>query len=220
MTRFQAKCKTYDSEVEANRKLMKNFRKIVYVPMWLAVAVGVILAIAIGIVTSSLYCALFLVIALAGVIYMAIMKHNLVPKFKSNNLAIIHKYVEYYKLPDNRLNVKLMSDNKNICRVVNCYGTNGLFAFVDGTNVCFITSVLLNLASLELTSANVQDSFENIIKMDFGKLIIPIDDIDNYRDQEMMVNFKEGVLKLNFSDKKFMDYYISKKDFYFNVNKK
>ena len=220
MTRFQPKCTTYNPEVEANRKLMKNFKVLVYLPMGFAVAIGVILAIAIGVLTKNIYCALFLVLALAGVIYMAVMKRVLVPKFRNNNSIIINKFVEYYKLPETRLNVKLMSDNKNICSVVNCYGTNALFAYADDKDISFVTTSLLSLSGLELTSPTVRDAFESILKMDFVRLVIPIEDIDNYRDQEMMVNFKDGVLKLNFSDKKFMDYFIPKKDFYFNVNKK
>ena len=220
MTRFQPKCTTYNPEVEANRKLIKNFKLIVYMPMGFAVALGVILAIAIGTLTKNAYCALFLVLALAGFIYMAVMKHTLVPKFESNNSIIVQKFVAYYKLPQTPLSAQLTFDNKNICKVVNAYGSNPLYVYVDDKNMYFVTSTMMNLKNLSLLAPNVGSSFENILKMDFGGLVVPIEDIDNYRDNEMMVKFKEGVLKLDFDGKKFMDYYIPTKDFYFNVNKK
>ena len=220
MTRFQPKCTTYNPEVEANRKLIKNFKLIVYMPMGFAVAIGVILAIAIGALTKNVYSALFLVLALAGVIYMAVMKRVLVPKFENNNKTIIQKFLAYYKLSQNNMCVHITFDNKNICKTINAYGSNPLYVFVDDQNMFFITSSLMGLNNLSLLAPNVGSSFESILKMDFGGLIIPIEDIDNYRDDEMMVKFKDGVLKLNFDGKRFMDYFIPKKDFYFNVNKK
>lgn len=220
MTRFKAKCTSYDGEVASNRKILKFFKLITLFPAIVLALLGIILAIVTAVQKSVEMPWLFLIFAVVGVLYFFIIGGVLKSKFKTNNRDIIAKFMGYYKPASTRANVVITNDNKGIMNKVNANGANNLFAFMTSDSMCFITSEILNLQNLELRVISVADRFESIISKDFGELIIPVDDIDNYRDNQMMVRFKDSVLKIDFNHKEFMDNYIPTKDFYFNVNKK
>ncbi|MBR4800720.1 MAG: hypothetical protein IK048_03525 [Clostridia bacterium] len=220
MTRFQKKCETYNDDVEAVRKIIKSHKVIAYFPMTVLILLGIALTILTFVKHSVSIPWVFLVISAVGILYMLIINSVLRNKFKKHNQSIVAKFVEYYAPQEIRMPISIVGDNKGIKEVVNKYGVNPLFVFVSQDSLCFITSKMFDLTAFELRTPRIGEWFENTIRMDFGKLIIPVVDIDNYRDDQMMVNFKDSVLKVDFADHKFMDYFIPKKDFYFNVNKK
>ena len=62
--------------------------------------------------------------------------------------------------------------------------------------------------------------FAQFLKLDFGELVIPVDDIDHYRENEIVCTYGEQVFRMEFADNKTMDAYIPKKEFYYQSSKK
>ena len=220
MTKFQSKCKTYDEEVEKNRKLIKYNKLIAILPAAVFGLLGIVLAILTGVQKSVDMPYLFLIFTVVGVIYYFVMYVVLNSKFVGNNTTIVTKYWQYYKPSENRMAATIDKDNKNICLAINKNGKNPLIVYLQNDEMCFLSNGIIKLKELSLRTSGVGKNFEDILNMDFGKLIIPVEDIDSYRDNQMMVNFNDSVLKIDFSKHDFMDFYIPKKDFYFNVDKK
>ncbi len=221
MTKLKNKCDSYNIEVEANVKLIKLKNVIAVLPaVFLA-----ILGIALLIVTAVMKLVplggsfAFLIFVLAGLIYALVMYSVLNKKFDSNNQKIAQKFTEFYKVTSQSETTTLVADNKGVATKLNQYGPNQLYVYIAENALFFVTTSIYKLSSLGLRTTSI-DMFEGIIKKDFGALVVPIDDIDNYKGVEVMVTFKESVLKLNFDTQKFLDDLIPTKDFYFNAHKK
>jgi len=221
MTKFKNKCDTYKNEVEANIKLIRLKNIIAILPAVFCAVLGIVLLI----VTAAMKLVslggsfAFLIFVLGGLIYALVMYSILNKKFASNTQAIVKKFTDYYKITSQAENTILVSDNKGVASKINQYGSNQLYVYIADNSLVFVTNSIYKLSGLGLRTTSV-DVFEGILKKDFGALVVPIDDIDNYKGVEVMVTFKESVLKLNFDTQKFLDDLIPTKDFYFNAHKK
>lgn len=219
MTRFKNKCDTYNPEVEANRKLIRLYKVIVFLPAIFLGVLGIALFIAM-LATKAISAgasAAFLIFVVVGLLYGLIMNSVLNNKFEVNNGMILDKFNDFYKVPQKPEYAHITADNKGIVTKVNQYGPNQLLIYIQDNSLFFVTSGLFALRTVTLRHSS---SFEDILKKDFGALVIPIDDIDNYKDTTVMITFKDSVLKITFDTQKFLDNYIPTKDFYFNADKK
>ena len=219
MTGFKKKCDTYNAEVEANRKLIKFYGLIVWLPAIFLALLGIVLTIITGIKHVPYFYAL-LIFVVAGLIYFFVMGGVLKSKFAKNNEDIVNKYMEYYKLPAGVQTALIVKeDNLGVYKKINQYGANPLFVYILNDALFFITTSIPTITNLSL-KGSVSEAFENILAKDFGALNIPLNDIDNYKDDVLMVTYKDTVLKLTFKDHDFLDRLIPTKDFYFNADKK
>ena len=219
MTRFKNRCDTYNPDVDANRKLIKLYKVIVYLPAIFLGILGIALFIAM-LATKAMKpgpSAAFLILVAVGALYGLIMNSVLNHKFEANNGAIIDKFNDFYKVSQKPEYAQITADNKGIVSKVNQYGANQLSVYIQDNSLFFVTAEIYALGTLTLRHS---EKFEDILKKDFGALIIPIDDIDNYKDTTVMITFKDSVLKITYNTQKFLDNYIPTKDFYFNADKK
>ena len=145
-------------------------------------------------------------------------------KFEANNMTIIKKFCDFYKVPNNADTAIINRDNQGFSQTINKYGANTLFVYIINDELMFVTTGLVALETTTLKTIGNIDNFDKYIKNDFASLIIPINDIDNYKNNEkevsLMVTFKDSVLKIIFNSEKFLDNLIPTKDFYFNADKK
>lgn len=208
MIQVTERCKKYDEEVAKAISLIKYRKLILVFPI-------IILTIAILFlwVKVSVIFALFLIpVAVYGLIINPILSHS----FKKHNENILSIFTAYYKPLATALPAKLIDDNKGFSNIVNRVQ---LTCWLENEQLHYITSELECLPNLILKQTSVA-TYQSIVRKDFGKLEVPLKDIDNYRDGVLSCKFGSSVCRLKFEGEKALDCFIPQKEFYFNAEKK
>ncbi len=209
MVEITTKCKDYEIEAQKARTLIALKKLIMIAPTILLVALG----IALTVVCDNFA---LLIISALGIIYVPIILLVLKNIFDGLVKTIKQKYVDYYAITNNEMETSIKKDNKGYLNVVGannrlyCRCENGLMKYVSASFV-----------SQQLTYKEMSvQSFAQFLKFDFGELVIPVDDIDHYRENEIVCTYGEQVFRMEFADNKTMDTYIPKKEFYYQSSKK
>lgn len=209
MVEITTKCKDYEIEAQKARTLIALKKLIMIAPAILLVALG----IALTVVCDNFA---LLIISALGIIYVPIILLVLKNIFDGLVKTIKQKYVDFYAITNNEMQTAIKKDNKGYSSLIGtnnvlyCRCENGLMKYVSSS---FVSE------QLSYKEMSVQ-KFAQFLKLDFGELVIPVDDIDHYRENEIVCTYGEQVFRIEFADNKTMDAYIPKKEFYYQSSKK
>lgn len=211
MVQIDARCKEYDKEVEKAIRLIKH-RKLFY---WLPLVILSISILALAAKVSEIFAYFFILV----VIYAVVGKYILGRLFKKHNQKVYEIFMSFYKPVPPLSSAQLIEDNKQFSIIINDCGANCLSCWLENGELNYITDAFSRLQSLELKNTAL-NTYINLTREDFGKLRIPVKDIDHYRDGVLSCRYGSGVCKLKFKDEKALDEFIPQKEFYFNATKK
>lgn len=208
MIQITERCKKYDEEVAKAISLIK-YRKFIFLFPIIILTISILI---LWIMVSSVFAWFLIPVVIYGLIINPILSSS----FRKHNENILSIFTSFYKPLSTALPAKLIDDNKgfsNILRNVQ------LMCWLENEELHYITSEFENLPDLILKETPL-GVYENIIRKDFGKLEIPLKDIDNYRDAVLSCKYGSSVCRLKFEGEKALDCFIPQKEFYYNAEKK
>lgn len=208
MVNIENKCPTYEKEAQDALNILKRRKLIIILPTVLLVALGVVLAI-----FASVFC---LAICLLGVLWLLLGNVILQSRFDKLNTAIAKNFTEYYS-PYNNVYATMVEDNHQIANRVRL--GNPLICWKDRDALNYIGSSIYKLPNLKIKNCKPEE-YTSLLSGDFGKLVVPINDVDHYREKTLVCKMPNAVLKMTFADAVALDNFIPQKDFYFTAEKK
>lgn len=227
------KCHSYDEEIKKIRNMIAMKKFIFTFPTVFLVLLSVVLSI----VCKT---AAFLTINILVIIYVVALRVALPPTFSNLCKNAVKKYFEFYGISESTATMldkiatrnyvynsqaypnlplcMLMGDNKGYIDLIG--HNNSLFVWTNGQSLRFISVVPITINKFKYFGTSKYE-IDNRVSADFGSLIIPIEQIDHYRENTMVCDFGENSLcKFSFSDSQMLDILIPKKDFYYQSKKK
>lgn len=244
MITFSNSCDTYNAEVKRAKKLLSAKKLILILPTILLAILSIVLTI----VFRNL--ALLSMVLAAG-IYFFVMLLVISVEFSKLCGKIVENYCDFYKIKEEdrkTLNnmitsgmpysslqelqgtlyapfeqlpaslCEITNDNQGFIKVI--YTGNNLYAWTSSEALCFISAKPLAVNKLRLMKTS-KDTFLDLIRSDFGCLIVPLKEIDHYRECVMVCSFgANNLCKFTFSDSIMLDHLIPRKDFYYQSKKK
>lgn len=211
MISIENKCQTYEKEVQDALNLLKRRKIIIILPTCLLVALGVALAI---IFVSKIW--IGITICFIGLLWLLLGNKILQSRFEKLNDTIVKKFNEYYS-PYDHVYATMVADNKQFTNIVRL--GNPLICWKDKDALNYIGTSIYQLPKLKIEKCQIEE-YSSLLSGDFGKLVVPISDVDHYREKTLVCKMPNTVLKITFADAVALDKFIPQKDFYFITEKK
>ncbi|MBD5092198.1 MAG: hypothetical protein HDT36_02305 [Clostridiales bacterium] len=209
MIQITPKCNSYAQEVSSAQTLIKFRKTIIIVPTLLLIVLGIILAI-----VATPAC---LIVSALGLLYCGIIIPTLSSVFKKLCATICDKYKAFYKPSSSAVSAVIVDDNKGFA--VKCSKGNPLFCWLETEQLNYIASNILGLRNCVLKRTSLSQ-FNSLVNSDFGRLCVPLKDIDHYREGTLVCKYGSEICKIKFQDDKAFDIFIAQKEYYFITEKK
>lgn len=213
MLDISEKCTQYNDVVkkQKNSKLIKFALSLLLI----IAAVAVIVLLYAKNLTVGLIIAAILIV---GVFVVRLLINN---QFLANNKKIIEIFNKYYGLTGGVTPITFIRDNYSLVDTIAKNGAPApLLCYMEKESLSFVTAQINNIENMKAFTAE----YSACLNADFGKLTIAISSIDSYRAENkecvMVVNDRDIIRRLRFSDDRAFDNYIPNLEYYYTTAKK